>query len=456
MQSEESSKEPDPIFIREPQSKKMKTTLPLFRNVAATILFISTLSFCSAKAQNNQELVFSNSTRISGSNGAIGAVYKFPSINGTHDALVKIAGKSHSDVKLNNIDQSSSGYGNAFQPQVEYDGNINSISWWMEFEITFVTINTQSLQVIPGFKATAIDIDGDNSTLNEWVTFYSFNAYTVESITAVTVTNVTDNLAGNLLTSGKRFDGSSNLYTAGVDTSETTVMTTVTYNTSNTVKLRVGGTKTANSNMTNRMYSIWFKNFNYVAPVTLPIKLSAFNAVLNNTSKRVDLSWTSDFENNVSHFIIERSTDGVNYSDAGMVFAFGNTTTKSNYAFPDNISSIQSSVVYYRLRSVDVDGKTQFSEVRIIRISKQADNTITIVTYPNPVSNEVRITVPANWQNKKVLYEVFSVNGQTAKRLETANSNQTETLNMSNLNSGLYIVKVTCEGKTSQQKIIKQ
>ena len=107
--------------------------------------------------------------------------------------------------------------------------------------------------MIPGFKATAIDIDGDNSTLNEWVTFYSFNAYTVESITAVTVTNVTDNLAGNLLTSGKRFDGSSNLYTAGVDTSETTVMTTVTYNTSNTVKLRVGGTKTANSNMTNRM-----------------------------------------------------------------------------------------------------------------------------------------------------------------------------------------------------------
>jgi len=195
------------------------------------------------------------------------------------------------------------------------------------------------------------------------------------------------------------------------------------------------------------------KWFNY--PSTLPVKLSSFSATLSNTNK-VDLKWSTATETNLSHFIVERSTDGANYSDAGMVFAYGNTTSKVDYALADNISSIQSGVIYYRLRSVDVDGKNQYSDVRIIRIGKQADNNITILAYPNPVSNEIRITIPANWQNKKVVYEVFSLAGQTAKKIQSANSSQTETLNVSNLNSGMYIVKVTCEGQTAQQKIVKQ
>ncbi len=434
----------------------MKTTLPSFRNVAVALLFVSAISFSSVTAQTTQELVFKNSNRISGSGGAVGAVYRFPSINSTHDALVKIAGKSHSSVVLNSIDQSSSGYGNAFQPQVEYTGSTNNISWWMEFEITFVTTNTQTLQAVPGFKATAIDIDGDNNTLNEWVSFYSLNSYTLETNSAVTVTNVLDNLAGNIMTAGKRFDGSKNLYTLGVDTTETSVMTTVTYNTTNIIKLRVGGTKTSSSSMTTRMYSIWFKNFTYIAPITLPIKLSAFNAVLSNSSKRVDLSWTTEYEKNVSHFIVERSTDGVNYSDAGMVFAYGNTTDSKNYTMHDNISNLQATVIYYRLRSVDIDGKNELSNIRVIRIGKGSENSISILTYPNPVTSDLRITVPANWQNKRAVYEIFNANGQVARRVETGSSSQTENINISNLAPGFYIVKVSCNGETAQQRIVKQ
>ena len=65
--------------------------------------------------------------------------------------------------------------------------------------------------------------------------------------------------------------------------------------------------------------------------------------MLNNNNK-VDLKWETATEINVSHFIIEKSIDGKNFSDAGMVFAYGNTTSKSNYVFADNISNMQSSV----------------------------------------------------------------------------------------------------------------
>jgi hypothetical protein len=41
-------------------------------------------------------------------------------------------------------------------------------------------------------------------------------------------------------------------------------------------------------------------------------------------------------------------------------------------------------------------------------------------------------------------------------RAESGNSSQTETINVSNLTAGVYMVKVTCNGETATQKIVKQ
>lgn len=188
--------------------------------------------------------------------------------------------------------------------------------------------------------------------------------------------------------------------------------------------------------------------------IPLPIILTDFSAQYNKPN--VTLKWTTSQEINFSHFVIERSTSGTNYTDAGVVFAYGNAGDITNYSFSDNLNNIQSGIVYYRLRLVDIDGKSKYSETRIIRIGKQDENAITILTYPNPVTNELRISIPNNWQNKKVTYEVFNANGQVSKKSETGSGSQTETVNMSNLAPGFYIVRVSCEGQTAQQKIIKQ
>lgn len=91
----------------------------------------------------------------------------------------------------------------------------------------------------------------------------------------------------------------------------------------------------------------------------------------------------------------------------------------------------------------------------MIKISNSPESNLQITTFPNPASNEVRITIPANWQNKKVAYQLFSANGQPVKATERSNSNQTEVINVSNLAPGLYFVKVVCEGQVAQQKIVK-
>jgi hypothetical protein len=187
----------------------------------------------------------------------------------------------------------------------------------------------------------------------------------------------------------------------------------------------------------------------------LPVKLVSFSASLNGN--KVGLQWTTATEENLSHFVVEKSLDGTNFSDAGIVFANGNSTSLISYNFVDNdINSSQKSVIYYRLRSVDNDGKYSYSETRIIRISTNDAQAVAITAYPNPAISSVNVTIPANWQNKKVSYELFANNGQVIYKNDVGAAGQTEAINVSKLAPGFYFLRVSCEGSVAQQKIVKQ
>lgn len=193
---------------------------------------------------------------------------------------------------------------------------------------------------------------------------------------------------------------------------------------------------------------------NFTSPIILPVELISFTARLAG-DRKVELNWSTATEINASHFVVERSLDGRNFSDAGIVFANGNSTSVQHYAFTDQLGNMTKSVIYYRLRQVDADGKSAFSSTRIIRMQEATDKA-GILAYPNPVASELRITIPQNWQGKAVNYEVVNVSGQTAKRITIGSSSQTETVDLSHLAPGFYLVKVSCNGETAQQKIVKK
>ena len=415
--------------------------------IAVTILSVSVnaQSGPGGGSSNGTGLKFDNFQLTSGTDLQVGAKYIFQNVDNNVDAEISIDSLVNG-AKINKIDDNSNGtgYKEAFQPAVQSGGVIGSS--YAVFTVKFFQHGSTTQVIIPIVNATALDLDGNN-TLKEFVRINIGNGGTMNYMTAtpdisISQINSGDFIAQNVL----------GIERNGIDTSSLANMFTASNSNISSFTIKYGANTSSPSNAV-RQFSVYMKWFNY--PSTLPVKLSSFSATLNNNSK-VDLKWSTATETNLSHFVVERSSDGTSYSDAGMVFAYGNTASKVDYTLADNISSIQSGVIYYRLRSVDVDGKNQYSDVRIIRISKQSENNITILTYPNPVSNEIRITIPANWQNKIVVYEVFSLTGQMAKKIQSTNSSQTETLNVSNLNSGMYIVKVTCEGQTAQQKIVKQ
>ncbi|HEY0679026.1 MAG TPA: T9SS type A sorting domain-containing protein [Chitinophagaceae bacterium] len=189
------------------------------------------------------------------------------------------------------------------------------------------------------------------------------------------------------------------------------------------------------------------------AEFSLPLVLKSFNATLVN--KKVKLTWTTGHEKDLVYFVIERSTNGVDYSEAGFVFAAGNASLMQ-YSFPDVMPNASRGVIYYRLKMMDSRKRFQYSPVRLVRISETTATELQVVAYPNPVINELRITIPAAWQNKSVSYEVYNMSGHLVKRIAAAHASQTETLNVRELGKGTYVVKAFTQTEVAAQRIVKK
>ena len=123
----------------------------------------------------------------------------------------------------------------------------------------------------------------------------------------------------------------------------------------------------------------------------LPIFLSSFNVTAHSASASA-LRWTSATEINSDHFRIERSSDGLTWEYLGELPAAGNSSSSISYFFlDDNYPELRDaiSVLYYRLKMVDLDGTFEYSEIRALNIKGDSDDEINI--YPNPVYDELFI-----------------------------------------------------------------
>jgi type IX secretion system substrate protein len=434
-----------------PQSAKLFLHRSMFRIMLSLSVMIFSL------AVSAQELRFRDPELSSGIDKQDGAVYRFRNVitsGGPNvDALVKITARSSSQVKLLDIDKKTTGHDKAFQPQITYGDNNSPAGisdWWMEFEFTFVSSSNGAGAKVDSFRLTAIDIDGNGDKINEWVSFYNEKAYTLESNTVLQALNVLD-ILGVLV--GKKFSGPTTNF-VDIDTSATAVMVTNLYQNTNTFKIRAGAHSTGANGAADRMYSFYFKSFDYQAPATfhLPLVLNQFNATLSG--KKVNLNWVTGMEKELSHFVIERSANGVDYVEAGKVSAKGSSNVKIDYSYQDALNSSAKGMLYYRLKMVDIDNKYQYSPVRVIRVAALNDE-VKILAYPNPVTTELRVTLPQDWQNTKLSFTLYNVNGQAVKQVVNNRSGQTETINVADVPVGLYMMKVVNGDQAAVQRIVK-
>jgi len=388
-------------------------------------------------------------TLTSGSASQVNATYKYEGVAPGVDATVHIDSLING-ATIARIDDNTGGLGyiEGFQPEIG-TGNGSGTSYAV-FTINYFITGTSISHSMNTFSMTALDIDG-TSTLKEFDQIDMGPGSVASYMSSSSSINITSIAPG--VFRGTNVNGADQ---NGIDTAGKQNMFTVTNSNVSTFKLKLGITKTT-SGQTSRQFGIYMKGFVYPNLSLLPVNLEYFTATPDINLTSVELNWATSSEKNVSHFSIEKSIDGKSYNEAGTVFAAGNTSSLIKYAFIDkNIDASKATVIYYRLRSIDSDGSSELSQVRSIRLSKESEKRIQVITYPNPVTSELRVTIPISWQGKKVNYELYNNNGQPVLKKMGVMASQTETLSVQTLTPGIYIVKVVCNSEIAHQKIIKR
>ncbi len=175
---------------------------------------------------------------------------------------------------------------------------------------------------------------------------------------------------------------------------------------------------------------------------TLPVELSAFTAIKDKGTSL--LEWSTASEVNNSHFVIQRSEDGLSFEEIGEVDGQGTTTARSNYSFIDE--SPLTGKNYYRLNQYDFNGKNSLSEIRIVDFDETRS---TINIYPNPVVDFVKITDAE--ENARL--QVYNMAGKLAYE---RNIGENGTVHTQDFISGTYIFQVVdaTGNKLHAEKII--
>lgn len=176
----------------------------------------------------------------------------------------------------------------------------------------------------------------------------------------------------------------------------------------------------------------------------LPIKLVNFSAV--KTGKTSTLTWTTAIEQNNSGFEIQRRVGNNNtWSRIGFVASSaedGNSQSERGYRFIDHDPA--TGLNQYRLRQIDFDGRSSFSDIRTVQFSGVYT---TLAVYPNPTSDVVKITGLSGNE----LIKVIDFTGRQLIR-QPANG-LTEEINLSRFGNGIYQIIIT--GKNGENNVFK-
>ena len=170
----------------------------------------------------------------------------------------------------------------------------------------------------------------------------------------------------------------------------------------------------------------------------LPIELLSFQATAQDD--HVLLEWVTASERDNDYFTIERSIDGINFEDVGVVDGAGNSSVTLEYDLIDPNPYLGWS--YYRLKQTDYNGEFSYSEPDAVYFGTESEFTI----YPNPLlKSGQELTIISNFEiNDKTSIIVMDAKGTVVSQnvQRTYLGDRTKLINLS-LSHGVYFISIT-------------
>ncbi len=192
----------------------------------------------------------------------------------------------------------------------------------------------------------------------------------------------------------------------------------------------------------------------------LPVDLAGFDAVLTET-QTVRLSWQTASETNNAGFQVQRRlADGEQarrdeasgWSDVDFVEGAGTTAEPQSYRLDDTIP-FEADSVQYRLKQVDADGSAQFSAPVTVAVGAP-DQLSLEAPFPNPVRGRatVQYAVPSRQDVTVALFDVLGRRVRTLAQTKREGRHE-QPLDVSDLSSGVYILRLQGEGGVDTQRL---
>lgn len=183
----------------------------------------------------------------------------------------------------------------------------------------------------------------------------------------------------------------------------------------------------------------------------LPVELAKFTATPVNTD--AILNWATAQEANTKDFTVQRSDDGQNFENIGIVAAAGNSSARREYAFIDaSIVSSGKNVVYYRLLITDKDGKSKTSKVISLKLKGTADWSIKVLS--NPVHNDLSVALGGITEGVKL--SIRDITGKVVYSNSLQSVNGQITLPTAGLQNGSYFLVAETQNQRKTVKFLKQ
>jgi hypothetical protein len=196
-----------------------------------------------------------------------------------------------------------------------------------------------------------------------------------------------------------------------------------------------------------------------VVNYTIPVELISFNYSL--TGNNINLEWRTATETNNQGFELQRkqvlsqqlSIGNKDWEVLGFINGAGTSTEKHFYSYEDK--NIISGNYHYRLKQIDYDGTSTYSQVLIVNINQPEEFSLK-QNFPNPFNPSTKIS----WQSPVAGHQslrVYDVLGKEVAILvdEFSNAGSYEIdFDASNLSSGVYFYQLKSVDFLQTKKMI--
>ncbi len=178
----------------------------------------------------------------------------------------------------------------------------------------------------------------------------------------------------------------------------------------------------------------------------LPVSFGAFTASRSNSV--VALKWTTATESNNLGFEIQRLIGNGSWQTLSFIATQavrGNSASDLTYTYTDLNQT--KGISQYRIKQIDIDKRSKFSEIRAVRGDGQKGKTI---VYPNP-SSDGKVSIIFEDVNGIRDVSVTDISGRVVKQMKGVTNNN---ITIDNLGAGFYTVRIV-NNETGEQVVEK-